>query len=163
MVGAGAQRVQENVSSLGIVRKLEDVPQLSSRWVMGIQDNLIQVIRGIASVALNIFALLSEQWGIVSVLKKLAVWAERQLLVHRGCLQIKSCLKLQGKVGILSSMSSKEECKDRLCQGQAWLLGGDDKRLTVGLEIVQVKKSGKNFLGRQSENSTAVATTTTTG
>lgn len=77
-------------------------------------------------------------------------------------MKIKSCLKLQGKFGILSSMSSKEECKDRLCQGQAWLLGGDDKKLKVGLEIVQGKKSGKDFLGRPSENSAAAATTTTT-
>ena len=75
-------------------------------------------------------------------------------------MKIKSRLKLQGKVGILSSMSSKEECKARLCQGQAWLFGGDDKRLKIGLEIAQVKKSGKNFLGRQSENSAAVCTTT---
>lgn len=56
----------------------------------------------------------------------------------------------------------KEECKDRLCQGQAWLLGADDKKLKVGLETVQGKKSGKAFLGRQSENSTAAATTITT-
>ena len=56
----------------------------------------------------------------------------------------------------------KEECKARLCQGQAWLFGGDDKRLKIGLEIAQVKNSGKNFLGRQSENSAAVATTTRT-
>ena len=77
-------------------------------------------------------------------------------------MKIKSCLKLQGKFGLLSSMSSKEECKDRLCQGQSWLLGADDKKLKVGLEIVQGKKSGKDFLGRQSENSTAAATTITT-